>query len=97
MSVQSGKVWRSEWGDPTGIVTSAIMTVLLGAGFFNVAETGRVGWPGDTFFAERVDDPIKFYLILAAIGLAGLLTLVFLVSCSWDLIARWRRNASGAP
>lgn len=94
ISSQGPRLWRAEWGDPTGILTSAIMTVLLAVGFFKIAESGRVGWPGDAFFAERVDDPVKFHLILAAVGAAGLVTLIFLVASSWDLVAQWRRNAN---
>lgn len=93
IKIQGVRVWRSEWGDANGVFLAGITTVLLGAGFFKVAETGRVGWPGDAFFADRLDDPVKLHLVLAAIGLVGLLALVFFVSLTWDLVAQWRRDS----
>ncbi len=93
--LQGVRVWRPERGDPNGVLLAGVVTVLLVAGFFRVWDTGRIGWPGDAFFADRLDDPVKFHVILVAIGLAGLAALVFFVSLAWDLVARWRRDSGG--
>ncbi|WP_029418173.1 hypothetical protein [Brevundimonas bacteroides] len=93
--LQGVRVWRPEWGDPNGVLLAGVATVLFGAGFFRVWDTGRVGWPDDAFFADRLDDPVKFYVILVAIGLAGLVALAIVVSLAWDLVARWRRDSGG--
>lgn len=86
-------VWRGEWGDPTRAVVAAVVTACLGGGFFKMIEVGRIGWPGDAFFADRIDDPMKFRIILAAVGVFGLAALAFLISATWDLVAAWRRNS----
>jgi len=92
ISFQGVRVWRSEWGDPNGVLLLGAAAAILGAGFFRIADKGRVGWPGDAFFADRIDDPVKFHLILAVLGLAGLVCLAFFVALAWDLVARWRRD-----
>ena len=88
-------VWRSEWGDPTRLFVAAVVTAGLGGTFFKVAGSERLGWPGDALFADRLGDPLKFYVILGVIGLLGLAALAILLSTAWDLVAAWRRG-SGA-
>ena len=93
---QGVHIWREEWGNPYGALLAGVAAVLFGAGFFRVAVTGRVGWRGDAFFADRLDDPIRFYMVLAVIGLAGLVALAVSVSQAWDLVAEWRRVSGQA-
>ena len=89
-------VWRGEWGDPTRVIVAAVATACLGGGFLKMIDGGRIGWPGDAFFADRIDDPVKFHIILTVVGLFGLAALAFLISTVWDLVVAWRRD-SGSP
>lgn len=87
------RVWRNEWGDPTRLSVSALATACLGGGFFRMNGAGRIGWPGDALFADRIDDPLKFHIVLAVIGLFGLAALAVFLSTAWDLVATWRRGS----
>ena len=90
---QGVSIWREEWGDPTRLVLAAVLAACFGAGFLKIADSGRVGWPGDALFADRIDDPVKFHAILFVIGVLGLTAVVVLASTAWDLVATWRRDS----
>jgi hypothetical protein len=88
-------VWRNEWGDPTRLFVAAVVAACLAGVFFKIAGSERLGWPGDALFVERLNDPLKFYIILGVVGLLALAALAILLSTAWDLVAAWRRG-SGA-
>ncbi|CAL1690648.1 hypothetical protein MMB232_00781 [Brevundimonas subvibrioides] len=86
-------VWRSEWGDPTRLTFTAALTAAFAAAFARIVAIGRIGWPGDAFFVDRLSDPVKFNIILAVIGILGLVSLAAFASTAWDLVAAWRRDS----
>ena len=89
-------VWHDDWGDPTRLFLAAIVTVVTGAGVLKMNATGRVGRAGDAFFADRLDDPVKFHALLIVLGMLFLMSLVLLASTAWDLVVAFRRDSGGA-
>ncbi len=86
-------IWREEWGDPMRLYLLAIATAVTGAGAVKMHASGRVGWAGDAFFADRIDDPVKFHALLITLIVLFAASLVALASTAWDLVVAFRRGS----